>query len=210
MLSALGTDTGGSTRLPAAYCGVYGFKPSYGLLSRHGVISYASSLDTVGILSKDVDIVERVFSIIVTKGVTLDVLNKFDPLDSTSLSEEKRSQLKQHLPRDVNWNNLTIGIPIEYFPEEVAEDDEVVSQFDQVVKGFESKGATVKLISVPHVKYALPAYYIIASAEASSNLAKYDGLRYGYSADNSGTESERLLNTRTKGFGEEVSKRVIL
>ncbi|KIL69153.1 hypothetical protein M378DRAFT_7866 [Amanita muscaria Koide BX008] len=209
--AALGTDTGGSVRLPASYCGVVGLKPSYGLLSRWGVVSFADSLDCVGVFAANVQDTRRVF----------DALNVHDPKDPTSVPEEIRRQAAaDSQARMDSWSGdkrslrgLRIGVPQEYFPAELS--PFVRQRVKDVISELKSIGATVIPVSLPSTSYALSAYYVIASAEASSNMARYDGVEYGFQvrsppeADHS-TASRVYAYTRTRGFGEEVQKRVLL
>ncbi|KAF2712609.1 amidase-domain-containing protein [Pleomassaria siparia CBS 279.74] len=195
--AALGTDTGGSVRLPAAYTNVVGFKPSYGLLSRWGVIDYANSLDTVGILARDVESVESVF----------DQLNVYDPQDPTSLPPTKRSQLG--FSKKVN-TRLTIGIPLDYNITTL--DPAVRRAWVQSLHYLQDCGHLLKAVELSTTRHALSAYYILAPAEASSNLAKYDGVRYGKRADGiDGTPSSVLFaKTRGQFLGAEVRRRILL
>jgi len=171
-VTSLGTDTGGSIRLPASYCGVVGLKPSYGLVSRWGVVSFADSLDCVGVLSKDVPHAERVF----------DALNKYDYKDPTAARPEVRaSRRDKPVWRPDNLGGLRIGIPREYFPVEL--DSSVVNPLRVVLAKLQSLGASLVPVSLPSTPYALSAYYVIASAEASSNLARYDGVQFGTHVD---------------------------
>jgi aspartyl-tRNA(Asn)/glutamyl-tRNA(Gln) amidotransferase subunit A len=195
--SALGTDTGGSVRLPAAYTGVVGFKPSYGLLSRWGVITYANSLDTVGIFARRARGAEEIF----------DKLNVYDAQDPTSLPPSTRSRLGSsgELPK-----SLRIGIPLDY---NIATLQPAVrSAWLRALKALAEKGHTLHPVRLPATKHALSAYYILAPAEASSNLAKYDGVRYGSRADGiDGTpDSVLFAKTRGQGFGTEVQRRILL
>ncbi|KAF2828841.1 amidase-domain-containing protein [Ophiobolus disseminans] len=195
--AALGTDTGGSVRLPAAYTGVVGFKPSYGLLSRWGVIAYANSLDTVGIFARNARIVETVF----------DKLNVYDPQDPTSLSPSTRSRLGSNEGRS---ESLRIGIPLEY---NIATLHPAVrSAWIRALQALSEKGHTLHPVRLPSTQHALSAYYILAPAEASSNLAKYDGVRFGSRAEGvDGTpESVLFATTRGQGFGSEVQRRILL
>jgi aspartyl-tRNA(Asn)/glutamyl-tRNA(Gln) amidotransferase subunit A len=177
VLGALASDTGGSVRQPAVYCRVFGLKPSYGRLSRHGLIAYASSLDTVGLLARDVASLRRLFD--VTAGA--------DELDETSADAPP-------VPRDDGAAPLRVGIPLEYRPTEL--DDELASEWQRAAAFLASAcGASVRSVSLPSTRVALPAYYVIASSEASSNLARYDGVRYGR-----GREC----------FGDEVRRRILL
>lgn len=200
MRSALGTDTGGSVRLPAAYTGTVGFKPSYGLLSRWGVIDYANSLDTVGILTRDVQSARSMF----------ETLNKYDSLDPTSLLPSTRSRLSSTATK-VRSRPLRIGIPAEY---NVAELHPAIrkSWLQTLLNLQSAHGASLHPISLPSTGHALSAYYILAPAEASSNLAKYDGVRYGRrAAGPDGTpDSVLFAKTRGQGFGAEVKRRILL
>lgn len=192
---ALGSDTGGSIRQPASLCGIVGLKPTYGLVSRYGLIAYASSLDQIGPLSKDVE----------DTALMLNAIAGHDPKDSTSASIEKKDY-KEALKGSVE--GLKIGVPKEYFGAGVNErvKDKIYEALDVLV----SLGATYEEISLPYTKYALPAYYIIAPAECSSNLARFDGVRYGHRADHFEGFDEMFINSRTEGFGEEVKRRIMM
>ncbi|GJJ11191.1 hypothetical protein Clacol_005423 [Clathrus columnatus] len=215
--AALATDTGGSTRLPAAYCGVAGLKPSYGLISRWGVIAFADSLDTVGIIASKVENIRRVYVILIP--VESDVVAQYDERDPTSVPVDIRNAAHdacEHFPvlEDINdLGKLRIGIPQEYFPAELG--DTVLKPFRRVLQALEQRGASLIPVSLPSTKYALSAYYVLASAEASSNMARYDGVRYGmqyrppYDADLSKT-SDVYAHTRSFYFGKEVKKRILL
>ncbi|KAF1953653.1 glutamyl-tRNA amidotransferase subunit A [Byssothecium circinans] len=195
--AALGTDTGGSVRLPAAYTGVVGFKPSYGLLSRWGVIAYANSLDTVGVLGGDVDSVEGVF----------DTLNAYDSQDPTSLPPSTRSRFGSSRTPDTP---LRIGIPLEY---NISTLDPIVrTAWQRSLQSLQNRGHTLHTVRLPATRNALSAYYVLAPAEASSNLAKYDGVRYGSRAEGvDGTpDSVLFAKTRVEGFGLEVQRRILL
>ncbi|KAL3469369.1 Glutamyl-tRNA amidotransferase subunit A, mitochondrial [Aspergillus californicus] len=205
--SALGTDTGGSVRLPAAYTGVVGFKPSYGLLSRWGVVAYANSLDTVGILAKETSAVRDVFGI----------LNQHDPRDPTSLHPSSRSRLlsklnESRLSTRFTSTPLRIGVPLEYNISELALS--VRRAWCRSLEYMRQQGHTIQPVSLPMTKSALSAYYILAPAEASSNLAKYDGVRYGtqFEGYNDDGQPQRYLyaKTRGEGFGSEVKTRIML
>lgn len=206
---ALGTDTGGSVRLPAAYTGIVGFKPSYGLISRWGVIAYANSLDTVGILAKKTSTVREVFNI----------LNHHDGHDPTNLSTATRSRISNavsqlHSSNRLSSRPLRIGVPIEYNLTEMT--SPVRSAWLSALHTLETQGHTLHPISLPSTKHALSAYYILAPAEASSNLAKYDGIRYGTRAEGPDKSSEEgssdylYARTRGEGFGDEVRRRILL
>ncbi|KAJ3841729.1 amidase signature domain-containing protein [Lentinula raphanica] len=209
---AIGTDTGGSIRLPASYCGVVGFKPSYGLISRYGVVSYADSLDTVGVLAQDVQKVEKVF----------ECVNRRDHHDPTSAEERSRKQARLLALNSIErWNGqslkgLKIGIPQEYFPSELtSSSNHIISSIRYLLSQLRSLGATIVPVSLPSTKYALSAYYVIASAEGSSCLTRYDGIQYGSRvAPPLGSEltstSKIYAHTRSRGFGREVRKRVLL
>jgi aspartyl-tRNA(Asn)/glutamyl-tRNA(Gln) amidotransferase subunit A len=195
--AALGTDTGGSVRLPAAYTGVTGFKPSYGLLSRWGVIAYANSLDTVGILAKSARDAACVF----------DTLNVHDPRDPTSLPTSTRTRLEPGKPSP---ELLRIGIPLDY---NIATLHPAVrTAWIRALRALAEEGHTLHPVRLPATQHALSAYYVLAPAEASSNLAKYDGVRYGSRAEGiDGTpESVLFAKTRGLGFGPEVQRRILL
>ncbi|KAI3631144.1 hypothetical protein MIR68_010634 [Amoeboaphelidium protococcarum] len=202
---ALGTDTGGSTRLPAAYCRVYGFKPSYGMLSRWGLITYASSLDTVGIFARDISTIDRAFN----------VMNVYDSQDPTSLTVESRLLLKQkcdllcsrlnqqEVDTDNNASVIKVGIPIEYFPSEV--------DYEQFLHDVEELNLNLVPITLPHTKYALSTYYTIASSEAASNLARYDGIRFGERTHKLDMQYQaEIAETRSTYFGSQVQRRILL
>ncbi|KAG1799586.1 Glutamyl-tRNA amidotransferase subunit A, mitochondrial [Suillus variegatus] len=211
--AALGTDTGGSVRLPASYCGITGLKPSYGLISRWGVVSFADSLDCVGVLGKSVDTVKTVF----------DSISSYDPKDPTAAAPRTRERAKASAESllstlDVNssspdLSSLRIGIPQEYFPSEL--NTTIVTAVRKVLERLSSLGAQLIPVSLPSTPYALSAYYVIATAEASSNLARYDGVQYGTrspllpGADKSKPDNV-YAHTRSAGFGAEVQKRILL
>ncbi|KIY63200.1 amidase signature enzyme [Cylindrobasidium torrendii FP15055 ss-10] len=196
--AALGTDTGGSVRLPASYCGVVGLKPSYGLLSRWGVVPYADSLDTVGIFAKTVATTRRLF----------DTLNVHDPRDPTSVSSDARTSS----PRN-HSTTLRIGIPQECFPRELS--NTVTESTRNALANLKAQGAELVPVSLKSLSFSLSAYYVLASAEASSNLARYDGMQYGLkvsppaSADLSDPKAIYAYS-RTQGFGSEVTRRILL
>ena len=192
---ALGTDTGGSIRQPASYCGVVGLKPTYGSVSRYGLVAFASSLDQIGPLGKCVKDVAMVQSAIVGH----------DKYDATS-SYREYPDFAADLKADVK--GLRIGIPKEYFGEGI--DPFVKQSVMNAVKELEKQGATVKEISLPSTDYALSSYYIISSAEASSNLARFDGVRYGFRAEEYDGLVDMYERTRSEGFGEEVKRRIML
>lgn len=191
---ALGSDTGGSVRQPASYCGVVGLKPTYGNVSRYGLIAYASSLDQIGPVTRDVT----------DAAIVLNAISGHDHRDSTSIPGERPDYTKA-LVNDVK--GLKIGMPKEYFGEGL--NSEVREALEKAAKVYEGLGAEIVEVSLPTSKYALSAYYIIALAEASSNLARYDGVSYGLRvpADNL---VEMSTKTRSQGFGAEVQRRILL
>lgn len=192
---ALGSDTGGSIRQPSAFCGVTGMKPTYGTVSRYGLIAYGSSLDQIGPVAKDVT----------DCAVILEALAAHDVKDSTSVKRED-TRFTEALVDDVR--GMRIGIPRDYFGEGL--DEEVKEAVLGAAKALEAKGAILEEFDLSLVDYAIPAYYVIASAEASSNLARFDGVKYGYrTAENSGLHS-MYKKTRSEGFGPEVKRRIML
>ena len=192
---ALGSDTGGSIRQPSSFCGVVGIKPTYGTVSRYGLVAYGSSLDQIGPIAKDVTDCATI----------LETIASYDPKDSTSIARETY-EFTSALKSDVK--GMRIGIPRSYFGDGL--DAEVRESILNAVKVLEGKGAIVEEFDLNLVKYAIPAYYVIASAEASSNLARFDGVKYGYRTE----EYEGLHNmykkTRSEGFGPEVKRRIML
>ena len=194
-LGATGTDTGGSIRQPASFCGVVGIKPTYGLCSRWGIAAFASSLDQAGVFSKNVT----------DASILLEEIAGHDHRDSTS-SNVKIPNFSKNLNPDLNGK--VIGIPKEYTIDGIS--DEINEVWEDAIKSLEKKGAKIKHISLPHTKYALPTYYIIAPAEASSNLARYDGVKYGYRAEDTKSLDEMYELTRSEGFGQEVKRRILI
>ena len=194
-LAALGTDTGGSIRLPAAFCGVVGLKPTYGRVSRFGVVAYASSLDQVGPLAKDVQ----------DCALVLQAIAGHDPRDSTSV-DRPVPNYQATLTQGVQ--GLKVGIPQEYFVEGMQ--PEVETAVHQAIAALAALGAQPVSISLPHTEYAIATYYLIATAEASSNLARYDGVKYGYRAAQTGNLMDMYCRTRAHGFGSEVKRRIML
>ena len=192
--AATGTDTGGSIRQPAAFCGVTGIKPTYGRCSRYGIMAFASSLDQAGPIAKDVR----------DCALLLNVMAGYDEKDSTSVKREVPDFTKV-LGQGVK--GLKVGVPAEYRPEGL--DAEVAAYWDKGIEMLKSAGAEIVNISLPHTKYALAAYYIIAPAEASSNLARYDGLRYGLRVPGEHLDN-MYANTRSAGFGIEVKRRIMI
>lgn len=200
---ALGTDTGGSVRLPAAYTGTVGYKPSYGMLSRFGVVPYANSLDTVGLLATKVHPIRE---IIFDTGLH----KEHDAKDPTSLSSSTRSSCAQACPPTLSaLSQITVGIPLEYNIEEL--DPAIRASWISAAEALESHGVRIVSVSLPATREALSAYYVLAPAEASSNLAKYDGVRYGVRSGESDAAGETLYSeTRGAGFGDEVRRRILL
>jgi aspartyl-tRNA(Asn)/glutamyl-tRNA(Gln) amidotransferase subunit A len=191
---ALGTDTGGSIRQPAACCGVVGLKPTYGRVSRFGIIAFASSLDQVGPLTKDVT----------DCALMLEAIAGHDPLDSTSVNAPVPGYVKR---LDGEVKGLKVGIPKEYFIPGMQSD--VEEAVKKAIRVLENMGVAIEEISLPHTEYAVAAYYIIATAEASSNLARYDGMRYGVRAPGKDL-TETYMKSREQGFGPEVKRRIML
>ena len=192
---ALGSDTGGSIRQPAAFCGVVGLKPTYGLVSRYGLVAFASSLDQIGPITKDVT----------DCATLLNIISGYDQKDSTSANIEKKDY-KQGLENGVK--GLKIGIPKQYFGDGINE--EVKSKVLQMAKEYEKMGAIIEECEIEATEYALATYYIIACAEASSNLGRFDGIRYGYRTEKFSSLKELYRNSRSEGFGDEVKRRIIL
>lgn len=193
--AALGTDTGGSIRQPAAFCGIVGLKPTYGRVSRYGVIAFASSLDQVGPMGRTVADVALV----------LEAIAGHDPRDATSI-DARVPRYRDALAGDVR--GLRIGLPREYFVAEV--DAEVRAAIDSAIEVYRGLGAEITEVTLPHTRYALPTYYLIAPAEASSNLARYDGVRFGLRADGDLDLDAMYEYTRGQGFGSEVKRRIML
>ena len=192
---ALGSDTGGSIRQPAAFCGVVGMKPTYGRVSRYGLIAFASSLDQIGPLTKTVE----------DAAMVLDAICGYDKQDSTSVPG-KETGFAAALTGDIKGKRL--ALPKEFLGEGISPG--VKSAILEAAKRFEGMGATVAEVSMPMLSNALPAYYIISSAEASSNLGRFDGVRYGYRAEGCETLEELYLKSRSEGFGPEVKRRILL
>jgi len=192
---ALGSDTGGSIRQPSSFCGVVGIKPTYGTVSRYGLIAYGSSLDQIGPIAKDVTDCATI----------LEAIASHDPKDSTSIAREKYD-FTSALVEDVE--GMKIGIPKDYFGEGL--DKEVKEKILEAVKVLEEKGAIVEEFDLSLVQYAIPAYYVIASAEASSNLSRFDGVKYGYRTEEYDGLHNMYKKTRSEGFGAEVKRRIML
>jgi len=192
---ALGTDTGGSIRQPASFCGIVGLKPTYGRVSRYGLITHASSLDQIGPMTKTVEDAEIVFNAIQGK----------DEKDATSMSVEVQPQQRSDLGSQIK--DLKIGVPKEYFVEGI--DPRVEKLIRKAINKYQEMGAKIVEVSLPHTEYALACYYIIMPAEASANLARYDGIKYGLSEKGKDL-LEGYLKTKQKGFGDEVTRRIMM
>ena len=191
----LGSDTGGSIRQPASFCGVSGLKPTYGAVSRYGLVAYASSLDQIGPLARDAKDCAALFCVIAGK----------DEKDGTSMVTEK---FDFEAATDGNMQGKKIGIPADYLGEGIS--PEVKAAIEAAADTYRSLGAEVEIFPMPIVKYAIPAYYIIACAEACSNLSRYDGIKYGYSSKNADNLTETYIKSRSEGFGMEVKRRIML
>ncbi len=193
--ASLGSDTGGSIRQPASFCGVIGIKPTYGRVSRYGLVAFASSLDQIGVFARRTEDV----------ALLLEVISGHDSRDSTS-AEVPVPNYTEEMKKDIK--GLRIGLPREFFEFDLQK--EVKEAFDNFVKELEGLGCQLEEVSLPHVKYAIPAYYIIAPSEASSNLARYDGVKYGYRTPQYENLLDMYCKTRDEGFGSEVKRRIML
>jgi aspartyl-tRNA(Asn)/glutamyl-tRNA(Gln) amidotransferase subunit A len=191
----LGSDTGGSVRQPAAFCGIVGLRPTYGRISRFGLVAFASSLDQIGTFSRDVS----------DAALLMNVIAGHDNRDSTSANRSV-PDYTDSLVRDVK--GLRVGVPTEYFPDEL--DSDVQHAIDVAIEKLSELGAICQEVSLPHTPYGIAAYYLIATAEASSNLARYDGAHYGYRAKNINDLQEMYVRSRSEGFGDEVKRRIML
>ncbi|MFA7228275.1 MAG: Asp-tRNA(Asn)/Glu-tRNA(Gln) amidotransferase subunit GatA [Melioribacteraceae bacterium] len=192
--ASIGTDTGGSIRQPAAFCGVYGLKPTYGRVSRYGLTAFASSFDTIGPFAKNIDDI----------ALLLSVISGYDGKDSTSRKKEPPNPAGHSEKPD----KFKIGIPKEYFGEGL--NNEIRNAINNKIEVLKKSGHQILEIELPHTQYSIAAYYILTTAEASSNLARFDGARYGFRSDNSGTLSDMYINSRSEGFGTEVKRRIML
>ena len=192
---ALGSDTGGSIRQPAALCGIVGMKPTYGVVSRYGLVAFASSLDQIGPLTKDVT----------DCALVLSAISGHDPRDSTSIPQGPQDYTKA-LGADIR--GMKIGVPREYYGQGI--DPDVVDTLRRALATLEGLGASVEETSLPHTGYALAVYYILAPSEASANLARYDGVKYGFSSQEAGSMWEAMEKTKQHGFGPEVKRRIML
>lgn len=195
-MAALGSDTGGSIRQPASHCGVVGLKPSYGRVSRYGAVAYASSLDQIGPLTRNVE----------DSAIMLSALAGHDPKDSTSANIPV-PDYRSFLSRDLN--GLTIGLPVEYHEAEGV-DPEVKKAINEAVRVLEACGAKVVQVRLPHAPLAVAVYYIVSPSEASTNLARFDGVHYGFRAENFTDLLDLYEKSRSEGFGEEVKRRILI
>ena len=193
--ATIGTDTGGSIRQPASFTGTVGLKPTYGLCSRWGIVAFASSLDQAGPMTKNVK----------DCALLLEAMSGYDRKDSTSINKKKESYSKK---LNENIKGLTIGIPKEYRVENMPK--EIDKLWEKGIEILKKSGVKIVDITLPHTKYALPTYYIVAPAEASSNLARYDGIKYGYRSKKYKNLIEMYDNTRAEGFGDEVKRRILI
>ncbi|WP_239372739.1 Asp-tRNA(Asn)/Glu-tRNA(Gln) amidotransferase subunit GatA [Snodgrassella gandavensis] len=192
---ALGSDTGGSIRQPASHCGITGLKPTYGLVSRFGMIAYASSFDQAGPMAQTAE----------DCALLLNSMAGFDERDSTSIERNK-----EDYTRDLNrpLQGLKVGLPREFFGEGL--DNQVHTSIDNVIEILKKQGAEIVDVTLPHTELSIPAYYVLASAEASTNLSRYDGVRYGHRAAEFGNLDEMYSNSRAEGFGDEVKRRIMI
>jgi len=194
-VATLGTDTGGSIRQPASFCGVVGILPTYGRVSRYGLIAFASSLDRIGPFAATVR----------DAATVLGVIAGHDPCDATSSMAPVADYA---IESDKGATSLRIGVPAEYFGEGL--DPEVRERIENGIESLQSAGCIIKPVSLPHTRYAIPTYYLVATAEASANLARFDGVRYGYRSASSATLSDMYSHSRDEGFGAEVKRRIML
>lgn len=192
--AALGSDTGGSIRQPAAFCGLVGLKPTYGTVSRYGLLAYAGSLDQIGPITRDIE----------DAALLLNVISGHDPRDSSSVRQEQ-TDYTAFLQEDLS--GMRIALPKEYY--ELDYNPEVKESVLAAVKKMEAEGAIVEEVSLPSIEYSVAVYYILATGEASSSLARYDGVRYGYRSKEAANVTEMFKNTRSEAFGEEVKRRIL-
>lgn len=192
---SLGSDTGGSIRQPASFCGVVGMKPTYGRVSRYGLIAFASSLDQIGPMAKSVEDI----------AIGMNIISGSDEYDATVQNVEVPDYTK-YLGQDIK--GMKIGVPKEYFIDGMNEN--VKKIVEEALEKFRELGAEIVEISLPHTKYAVPTYYVLAPAEASSNLARFDGVRYGYRSENIKNIDDLYINSRSEGFGDEVKRRIMI
>lgn len=196
VVATLGSDTGGSIRQPAAFNGIFGFKPSYGRVSRWGLIAFGSSLDAIGTLTRTVRDGAHVMNAIIGQ----------DERDTTTVARPEGEDLGAKIGQSIK--GMKIALPSEYLGEGV--DPKIVAQIEKAADQFRAMGATVETVSLPHTKYAVPTYYIIASSEASSNLQRFDGIRYGFRAEGVKSLDDVYVRSRSEGFGSEVKRRIML
>jgi aspartyl-tRNA(Asn)/glutamyl-tRNA(Gln) amidotransferase subunit A len=194
-VATLGSDTGGSIRQPASFCGVVGVLPTYGRVSRYGLIAFASSLDRVGPFAGNVR----------DAATLLGVIAGHDPCDATSSPAPVADYAAES---DKGAEGLRIGVPTEYFGEGL--NPEVRERIESGIQSLKAAGCTIKAVSLPHTRYAIPTYYLVATAEASANLARFDGVRYAYRSLSSATLSDMYSHSREEGFGAEVKRRILL
>lgn len=194
---ATGTDTGGSIRQPSSFCGLTGLKPTYGTVSRYGMIAYASSLDQGGPIGQSAEDCALLF----------DEMKGYDNNDPTSNSKFKKEKIKLDLKKQ-DAKNISIGIPKEYFSSKL--DVKILNVLNEAIEIFKKMGFNIKEVSLPDHEYTIPAYYILASAEASSNLSRYDGIKFGHRCDKPKSLEDLYLRTRKEGFGKEVKKRIMI
>ena len=194
-VATLGTDTGGSIRQPASFCGVVGVLPTYGRVSRYGLIAFASSLDRVGPFAANVRDAATILTIIAGHDVN-DATSSSSPIADYAAESDKCAE------------GLRVGVPAEYFGDGL--DSEVRERIERGIESLKAAGCTVKPISLPYTRYSIPTYYLVATAEASANLARFDGVRYGYRSPSSATLSEMYSHSRDEGFGAEVKRRIML
>jgi len=192
---ATATDTGGSIRQPASLCGLTGLKPTYGLVSRYGMIAFASSLDQAGPMAKSSE----------DCAMMLNVMAGFDPKDSTSIDHKKEDYTKNI---DQPIEGLKIGLPKEYFAEGL--DSDVAKVIEAAIDQYKKLGATIVDVSLPNTNLSIPVYYVLAPAEASSNLSRYDGVRYGHRTSQYDDLMDMYCKTRQEGFGDEVKRRILI
>lgn len=194
---ALGSDTGGSVRQPASYCGVVGIKPTYGMVSRYGVVPMSNSLDQVGSFGRDVK----------DAYLMLKAIAGYDPLDATS---SRKSGIKFSTEGEDFLKGLKIALPVEYRDLKFSNYEGISKLYDDALKVFENAGAKIDYVSLPNLKYALETYYIISTSEVSTNLSRFDGIRYGHRTDSYETLDELYTRSRTEGFGEEAKRRIMM
>jgi aspartyl-tRNA(Asn)/glutamyl-tRNA(Gln) amidotransferase subunit A len=199
IVASLGTDTGGSVRQPAAFCGVVGLKPTYGKVSRSGLVAYASSLDQIGPITRNVS----------DSAILLDVISGYDKMDSTSIDTKPERSYESIISESNNLAGFKVGVPIEYLQLEGISDS-VRKNYLNTIELLKELGAEIVDVSFPYTKYGIAAYYVIATAEASANLARFDGVRYGKRSDNYKDLNDLYLKTRGQYFGDEVARRILL